>query len=244
MLSTAQLPGFSWLVFVSLLAILAAAAGMFVVLSRRWTSTRLVVELERWGRENGFRVRGVGGEWWAWIREKFPPAEAGPPGGIPAPAPFDHVPGIETRWLITSDDTTIAQIQSAIPPVGAEPRPMMRWNILIREMKWNWPTVVLRPAEQPNSIFDLLQLTHLPTTIGQDRFTVLGQGSRGLRRLERVPLVGIIPADIGLMLAGPYLVIEFTSRPFDRIELGRMLALADQLAQLEALHLYDAVTAR
>jgi hypothetical protein len=41
----------------------------------------------------------------------------------------------------------------------------------------------------------------------------------------------LLPPDIGMLLHGQYMVLDFSSRPFDGIELGRMVALAEQLEQ-------------
>jgi len=43
-------------------------------------------------------------------------------------------------------------------------------------------------------------------------------------------LRSLLPPDVGLLLHGRHLVLDFSDRPFDAIEFGRMLALADQLA--------------
>ena len=37
---------------------------------------------------------------------------------------------------------------------------------------------------------------------------------------------------IGLLLHGEYLLLDFSERPFDPIEFGRMLAVADQLVRV------------
>jgi hypothetical protein len=211
-----QVPHFSWIIFVSLVVLLLASLGVFMVLGSRWTSSRLVVELEQWARENDFKLRRLSAD-------------------AAAPAPLADVQGIEPRWILTSGRTTLAQMQTATPPVGAPPAPMERWNVLVRETQWQWPTVALRPAEGSTSVLDLLPLVAVPTTIGKDRFIVLGRDSRGVRRLENLRIASLLPADVGLLLDGPYLMLEFSTRPFDRIELSRMLALAEQLAQLDVV---------
>ena len=215
-----ETPDFSWTIFLSMVALLLASLAVFMVLTSRWTSQRLVVELEQWARENDFKLR----------RPTPQPAERVLPGPIAA------LKDVEPRWLLTGGRTTLAQLQTVAPSVGAPPAPMSRWNVLLREMSWDWPAVALRPAAGASSIIDRFPLVAVPTTIGQDRFIVLGKDSRGVRRLENLRIASLLPADIGLLLDGRYLALEFSSRPFDRIELGRMIALADQLAQLEVVH--------
>ena len=49
------------------------------------------------------------------------------------------------------------------------------------------------------------------------------------RRLYRSHLRALLPPDVGLLLHGEHLVLDFSARHFDALELSRMLALADQI---------------
>ncbi|HEX8911338.1 MAG TPA: hypothetical protein VF796_03185, partial [Humisphaera sp.] len=40
---------------------------------------------------------------------------------------------------------------------------------------------------------------------------------------------GLLPPDVGLLLVGRHLVLEFSDRPFDAIEFNRMIAVAGQV---------------
>ena len=42
----------------------------------------------------------------------------------------------------------------------------------------------------------------------------------------------LLPADLSLLRIDEDLVIDFSNRPFDPIELGRMLSMLDQLATI------------
>ena len=63
------------------------------------------------------------------------------------------------------------------------------------------------------------------------RFIVFGTDSQAARMLSKSETRALLPPDIGLLLHGRHLVLDFSARPFDGIELGRMVALADQLVQ-------------
>ena len=56
-----------------------------------------------------------------------------------------------------------------------------------------------------------------------------GTDSAAARVVSKSMLRSLLPADLGLLLHGRRLVLDFSDRPFDAIEFGRMLALADQL---------------
>ena len=44
-------------------------------------------------------------------------------------------------------------------------------------------------------------------------------------------LRSLLPADVGLLLIGRQLLLDFSDRPFDSIEFGRMMSLTDQLVK-------------
>ena len=43
-------------------------------------------------------------------------------------------------------------------------------------------------------------------------------------------LMALLPHDLGLVLQGRRLILDFSTRPFDGIELSRIVALVEQLA--------------
>src|SRR5256885_1785346 len=53
------------------------------------------------------------------------------------------------------------------------------------------------------------------------------------------PVRGLLPPDVGMLVHGPYVTLDFSRRPFDTIEFERMLVVMEQLvthlpAQAEA----------
>jgi hypothetical protein len=104
------------------------------------------------------------------------------------------------------------------------------WNLLVRTIGGEWPPTGLRPANAASSALDLFSLTSFPTLAGTERFIAYGTDSSAARVLSRSMLRSLLPPDVGLLLHGGHLVLDFSGRPFDTIEFGRMLALAEQLA--------------
>jgi hypothetical protein len=69
-----------------------------------------------------------------------------------------------------------------------------------------------------------------------ERYLVVGVDKSAARVLARSSIRGLLPADVGLLLHGRELLLDFSTRRFDEIEFGRMIALADQLvANLPAI---------
>ena len=59
----------------------------------------------------------------------------------------------------------------------------------------------------------------------------MGTEPTAARDLARSTLMALLPPDLGLLLVGRHLLLDFSARPFDPIEFGRMIALADQLGR-------------
>jgi hypothetical protein len=87
----------------------------------------------------------------------------------------------------------------------------------------------LRPSGAASSALDLFSLGSFPT-MGTERFTAFGTDSAAARAVTKSMLRSLLPPDIGLLLHGRHLVLDFSARPFDAIELSRVAALSDQLA--------------
>jgi hypothetical protein len=94
----------------------------------------------------------------------------------------------------------------------------------------------LRPANAKGSLLDLFSLSSFPGMGEVDRFMIFGTDSVAAKLLSASPARALLPPDIGLLLSGTRLALDFSSRPFDPIELGRMTALADQLVAHLPLH--------
>ena len=209
-------PSFSPLVLLTLVLIVAASSVTFWLLVRRATSHRQWVGLSEWARDHRFRFSRAG------------------PGAVPAPltAPKNTTPVV--RLSLAKGPTTLTQIEAApsegaAPPTRMNQPPRILWNLLIRELPAEWPPTALRPANATASVIDLFSLSSFPTLGSTDRFVAYGTDSSAARALSRSMLRSLLPADVGLLLHGRQLVLDFSDRPFDVIEFGRMLALADQL---------------
>jgi hypothetical protein len=92
------------------------------------------------------------------------------------------------------------------------------------------PQAGLRPAGQKSSLIDLLPLSQFASLTLGERFVVHALDSSAARNLADAPILGLLPPDVGLILLENEILLEFSSRPFDPIEFGRMIGLADQVA--------------
>jgi hypothetical protein len=63
-----------------------------------------------------------------------------------------------------------------------------------------------------------------------DRFVASGTDSAAARRLALNKIPALLPPDLAVLLHGSFLIVDFSTRPFDTIELTRMGALLEQLA--------------
>ena len=216
-----QVPRFSPLVLLTLLVLLGVSAAVFVWQVRRWTAQPGWRALLDWSRERGFRLS----------RPQAPPRE-----------PFDRFAGALMTTLLESEQTRAMQLE--VPPMAA-PTPAAaggpgagaagvepsRWHLLVRQLGSAWPATGLRPAHLPASLLDQFSLSSYPRMGETDRFIVFGTDSAAARVLSKSHARALLPPDIGLLLHGRHLVLDFSTRPFDGIELGRMVALADQLVR-------------
>ncbi|HEV7298793.1 MAG TPA: hypothetical protein VGN72_05460 [Tepidisphaeraceae bacterium] len=103
------------------------------------------------------------------------------------------------------------------------------WHVLVRRMETPWPTTGVRPVANTTSVLDLYSLASFPSLTTGERFIVYGTDSAAARSLASSSLRALLPPDIGVLLAGQDMMVDFTARPFDEIEFDRMIALADQL---------------
>ena len=216
---------FSFLTLLALLGVLGMSSLTFWLLVRRATSHRTWVALSDWGRSRGFRYHPIG---------------AGGATGREAPAPFSALPAarpIARLWL-ASDTTQLLQLQpastSATTNPSADPAaplaPPRTWHALVRQIETSWPPTALRPAARDESLLDLFSLASYPSMIASERFVIFGTDSAAARTVANSSLPALLPPDIGLLLHGRVLVLDFSARPFDTIEFDRMLALATHLA--------------
>jgi len=203
--SANQLSGltFSFGVLFTLLVVLGSSVAVFVWQVRRWTTHRGWRDLLDFSRERGFTLSRPG------------PDE-------PAGEPFDRLNNATVTTVLQSENTRALQLRLA-PPAGT------RWHVLVRQMNSSWPATGLRPSTAAASLIDEFSLSSYPQMGDVTRFVVFGSDSHAARILSKSEARALLPPDIGLILHGQHLVLDFSARPFDGIELGRMVALADQL---------------
>jgi len=196
-------------VFLSLAAIIAASSGIFWLLVRRWTTQRHWLALQDWADENRFKLHGqdraVGP---AFLRALTQP----PPKALVS---------------LNDVDTAIVQIEGS-PPRGKGEQ-AVRWNLLVRKLERAWPTTGFRPANTGRSILDYYQLDEMRAMAPTERFVLYGFEARAARALGKSSVAALLPPDVGLLLVEQNLVLDFSSRPFDPLEMQRIDALAEQI---------------
>jgi hypothetical protein len=217
---THQAP-FSFLTLFVLLAVLGLSCLTFWLLVRRATSHRRWVALSDWGRSRGFR---------------YHPIADGEP-----PEPFSLMPGARPMarlWLQGRGAQLInmhlpgaepagnVAIDPAHPDAAAQPP---GFHVLIRQVESSWPPTALRPTAKDKALLDLFSLASFPSMIASERFVIFGTDSAAARTLSKSSLPALLPPDVGLLLHGRRMVLDFSDRPFDTIEFDRMLALANHL---------------
>ena len=189
---------------------LVASSVVFWVLCRQWTVERTWMSLEEWASANGFHLYGH--------------EYASRPEGL---AVFG---GVEQRVLMSleDDEISIVQVQTPLPPPGPGGR-TIRWNLLVRKLESSWPTAALRPVSRSISVADYLPLNNMYGTLPGERFASYGQTRWITRGLGESLVRGLLPPDIALVLMGQYIVLDFSTRPFDALTFERMESLVRQV---------------
>jgi hypothetical protein len=204
-------PPFSIWILLALLAVFGASCLMFWVHVRHWTGNRQWLNLRDWATRNGYKV--------------FPAARAAVPvplAGLTLPPPKALVALAARHFVLLQMDTPVAAVANS-----AEPR---RWNAPVRDIDAYWPTTALRPSQHERSLVDLFDLPSFPALISGERYTIHGIDAPAARAAVASMLIALLPHDLGLILHGRRLILDFSTRPFDGIELSRIVALVEQLA--------------
>jgi hypothetical protein len=202
---------FSWWVLLGLASIFGASVGMFWYLCARWTTRRQWVVLRDWAGEHGFRMSGAG------------------EGRVPVPLDgMERVKG-ENRVMLVGERVVVAQIQTDGTPGSRTPHEPSVWNVLVWEVAGRWPATGLRPAANARSVLDLFSMSSFPSLAPPERFVVFGTDSSAARALADSHVRALLPADVGLVVIGGSMVLDFSVRPFDGIAIGRLRALAAQV---------------
>ena len=202
------MPPAPWPVFVVLCVVLALSVFMFVALVRRWTSSRVWVSISDWARARGYR---------ATVKD------------CPAPTPLDALKNTRLVSQVCVSDGTSSLMRLEVvgePSTAAQPK---RWHVLVRQIESAWQPTALRPAAAASSLLDLFSLTSFPLMGETQRFVVFGTDSAPARKLSKSRARALLPPDVGLLLHGAHMILDFSDRPFDEIEFDRMIALAEQL---------------
>jgi hypothetical protein len=206
-----QLP-VPWGVLAVLVVVLALSVVMFVALVRRWTSSRMWVSISDWARSRGFRAS---------VQD------------CPAPPPLDALRNatLMSQVCVTNGKSSLMRLQMrGEAPQGSSTADATRtWHVLVRELESDWRPSALRPASAPSSLLDLFSLTSFPLMGETQRFVVYGTDSAPARQLSKSRARALLPPDVGLLLHGRNMILDFSDRPFDEIEFDRMIALAEQL---------------
>ncbi|HSU66394.1 MAG TPA: hypothetical protein VLJ39_05965 [Tepidisphaeraceae bacterium] len=196
--------------------LLAGSALTFWALVRRWESHRQWNALADWGREHGFRSATVD------------PANLPPPlDSADARQPLVRLAMRSPTGLLIEWQTQALQQSDGTP--GTTGR--LLWHLLVCRLESAWHPTGLRPAGARVSALDLFSLSSFPTLGTTERFIVFGTDSAAARLLSGSMTRSLLPPDIGLLLHGKHLVLDFSERPFDEIEFNRMLTLAEQIIQ-------------
>jgi hypothetical protein len=213
---------------VAMCLVLATSLVMYWLIVRYWTSRRQWVSLAQWSRESGFRLRPA--------RRDVLPEPLVALVRSDAQVRFHlcderhTIVQFETEPLAATAATTASQPQPQPQPQPPPPPPRPWWNVIIRHRPGTGPIAGLRPAAQRTRLIDLLPLSKFPAMTLGDRFIVYAEDARAARELAESPLPSLLPPDMGLILFENHVVLDFSTRPFDPIEFGRLISLSDQLA--------------
>ena len=206
-------------IFLGLVGVAAASALVFWAHVQRWTIHHRWAAMAEWGARNRFKLHRTA------AAAKSAPVVPPPLDGLTVPPPTVCIAFTSKRTTILQMDTPSTPTEAATGVVGKN----CRWNVLIREIEAEWPPTALRPLEHNVSLVDLFKLPGLPALFPGDRFSVHGESVYAARILVKSMLRALIPHDLGLVLHGRRLILDFSHRPFDEIELTRMNGLAEQL---------------
>jgi hypothetical protein len=182
--------------------VLGLSCVTFWLLVRRATLNRQWVALSDWARGRGFRYHPIGD------------------GTPPPPISMVQTARPTVRLWLAGTSAQLIQVQEAETSV---------WHVLIQSIESNWPPTALRPVASDRSLLDLFSLASFPSMISAERFVIFGADSNAAKALAKSSLPALLPPDIGLLLHGQHMVLDFTARPFDSIEFDRMLTLVNQL---------------
>jgi hypothetical protein len=205
---------FSWGVFLSLLITFLVSCLMFWILVLRDTTWRPRLRLRDWADDRGFELLKEG---------QMPLPEA-------LAALEEHHPVMGTA--LAGGESMLLRIQVDPPPQRRqEESARQEYHLLVRRAGGDWRAAALRPAHAMRSALDYFFLEGFPSVLTPERFLASGSDRRAAAALAASAAVRLLPPDIGLLLQGPIMILDFSARGFDSIEFDRMLAISGQLVQ-------------
>jgi hypothetical protein len=201
----------AYAIILALIAVLLASGGMFWLLVRRWTLHRPWLDLQEFAQSNRMKLHGM---------ERAERPEA-----------LSVFGDVSWRVLISMSDadTTVVQVETTRGPGAADESAPVRWNVLVRKLETTWPLTGLRPTAHARSILDFLPLANLYQAAPGERFSLYGAERAAARALSKSATGGLLPHDVGLVLHGHYLLLDFSTRPYDPLTIQRIDALAEQI---------------
>ena len=121
------------------------------------------------------------------------------------PEPFDQLSGtgLGVRVMLRERKGVVSLAQ-----IGT-------WHVLIHRIEPPWKPSGLRPAAAKESVLDLFSLASFPLMGSSERFLLFSVDPDAARNLSASSALAPLPPDIGLLLHGHWLVLDFSSRPFD-----------------------------
>jgi hypothetical protein len=223
-----------WITFVVLLTLavtFAASWWMFFALAHRWTDARPWQALSDWSKERGFRF----------IRGPASPTDLSAQPPLPPPLNLLHDRQPWATFSLVNPRQQLIAFRWHAPPLPPEahtdagPRPdpdgWSPGHILLQTIDDAWPPTGLRPAEHAISLLDALAPGGGGSIHGStERFAAIGDDPVAQRKLTASSVRALLPADVGFLLIGNTMLLDFSARPFDPIELDRMLSVANQVA--------------
>lgn len=186
--------------------VLGVSGVMFWLLERRWTRQRHWTQMTDWARANDWRLR----------RHR-------PPDPPRATEPLSET--IQVAHGLESARAKLMQVDVAT----VADQPPTRWNLLVCTLEADWPPTGLRPSAAPVSFVDLFHLGVFVALSTAGRFTAVGADAAAARRLNNSAVRGLLPSDLGMLLVGNEIIVDFSSRPFDPITFDRLLAILQQI---------------
>jgi hypothetical protein len=203
-------PTFSFVIFTTLVAIFGASVGVYALLVRRWTTRRNWVSLTEWASERRMTL----------ARDLSP-----------LPPPIDRLAdrGAIVRLRVDDPGRAIMVLQFQTDQLNSNSAAPPCWNVLIRRLPRPHAPAALRPTHAAGSAVELFRLPPFHG-LSNERFIVLAVDGRTANKLAKSSARALLPADIGLLLHDDWMMLDFSARPFDPIELDRMLSVAEQVS--------------